>query len=139
MKKIKIYRKILSLLLFVFSLLGCSPNSIVEYYDEGEGLTRDLIFELEKIQTREDLVKASSRLKKIFEELVNLIIGAGESQIQRPDLFMGDVPKKENKASDLLRRELNRIYRMDGGRELIEAAQANALHRLDTFETRSPS
>ena len=116
---------------------ACSPSSISEYRNEGEGRTRDLIAELENIYSREELVKASPRLKRLFEELVDLIVEAKIDQKERPELFYEDFAKKENRFNDKLRNELNRIYRIDGGRELVEKAQKNALHKLDSFESRS--
>ena len=36
--------------------------------------------------------------------------------------------------SDMLKEELKRIYKLEGGREVIEKAQKEALIRLDAFE-----
>ena len=36
--------------------------------------------------------------------------------------------------SDQLRIELNRLYEMEGGRNIIEKCQESALRRLDSFE-----
>jgi hypothetical protein len=44
--------------------------------------------------------------------------------------------KMDRALSEHLRRELNRIYGIEGGREIIEKCQEEALFRLDGFEKR---
>lgn len=41
---------------------------------------------------------------------------------------------KDKELSERFRAELNRIYEMDGGREVIEKCQEEALNKLDAFE-----
>jgi len=113
--------------------LGCSPSSLEDYQHEGEAVCRLLIKELKKIESREDLIKATPKLKKRFHQVVDIVIEARKFQEGHPE------EKKEftfdpRQMSDLLKSELKRIYQIEGGRELMEHAQREALIRLDAFE-----
>jgi len=119
--------------IFLMSLLcGCSPNSLEDFHYEGESRCRALIQDLQKIHNREELTKAIPTLKKSFEELVTLMIHAREFQENHPD--ENTSAAYESAASTLLAEELRRIYAMEGGREVIEHVQQEALVRLDAFE-----
>lgn len=78
------------------------------------------------------MIRAVPQLKKHFEELVDLMILARDFQENHPDEVMPLLA--ENTISNLLEQELRRIYMIEGGREIIENAQQEALVRLDAFE-----
>ncbi|MBS0615863.1 MAG: hypothetical protein JSR58_04850 [Verrucomicrobia bacterium] len=115
---------------FLFFLLllcaSCSPESSDDFRHEGEAIARALVDELQEVENRQDLLKASPKLKKLFEQLVDLMIAARNAQME-PQLDSTEM-------SQVLQAELKRIYRMEGGREVIEKAQKEALLRLDAFE-----
>lgn len=107
-------------------LYGCSPQSSEDFRHEGEAICRCLIEELQEIENRQDLLKKAPRLKTLFENLVDLMIAARNAQV--------DPQVDSTEISQVLQAELKRIYRMEGGREVIEKAQKESLLRLDAFE-----
>lgn len=121
---------ILSLCLLV--LIGCSPNSLDDFQREGEALCRSLVSDLKKVQTHEDLLKIEPNLKKKFHHLVDLITQAKLYHLKHPD----EVPieAQDHFFSEQMQMELKRIYRIEGGRGIIERAQREALIDLDAFE-----
>jgi len=123
------------LLISLLFLWGCSPNSLEEFQEEGEATSHLLLLELQKIQTRNQLVASSPRLKKLFDNLVSTIIAAREYQHTHPEEEMCAITPRRHYLNDRLRAELNRIYEtIDGGRDLIEECQFDALHTLDLYE-----
>lgn len=116
-------------------LWGCSPNSSKEFQKEGETHCRSLVLELQKIENREQLLSAESKLKKQFNHLIDLIIEAREFQQKKFEEDIGDEPVFEaNGFEDELEKQLRRIYAVEGGREVIERTQQEALVRLDAYE-----
>jgi len=103
-----------------------------DFQHEGESICRDITKELKKIQTREELVKATPKLKLKFSKLVDLMIEARAFQQESEEAF--DPMVAASDASFLLLNELKRIYKLEAGRETIEKAQKEALLRLDAFE-----
>jgi hypothetical protein len=117
-------------LLFV----SCSPNSSQEFQREGMTYCQRLILDLEKIENREQLLKAECLLKKHFEGLISLIIEAREFQNKHLDSDIAEAALDERGIDMRLENELRRIYSIEGGREVIERAQHEALVRLDAYE-----
>ena len=116
-------------------LWGCSPNSAQEFQKEGETLCRSLVLELQKIEDREHLLAAEPKLKRQFEDLIDLIIEAREFQQKRfEDEAPHELALEQNCFEAALEAQLRRIYTMEGGREVIERAQQEALVRLDAYE-----
>lgn len=117
-------RKVLAALLFLAS--GCSPQSQDDFHHEGESICRALVEELQEVENRQDLLKIAPRIKQHFEDLVDLMIAARKLQVE---------PRVDStEMSQVLQAELKRIYRIEGGREVIEKAQKESLLRLDVFE-----
>jgi hypothetical protein len=127
---------VLAPLFFALTLLcqSCLTHSIEDYREDGEGIVRALIHELQQIHSRDELVSASTKIKRLFLDLVNVIIAAQEYREHHPSSEFPELSKENHLSSDQLRSELNRIYRLEGGRELIEKYQEPALHRLDAYE-----
>ncbi|WP_158021734.1 hypothetical protein [Candidatus Protochlamydia naegleriophila] len=132
------YRTWQMAVLLAFSLLmtGCSPRSLEDFKEEGEGITRSLIQELQKIRSRDQLVASTGRLQRLFDELVLVAIAAREFHHTHQELEMIELTLTDHELSDRLRVELNRIYRFEGGRQIIEKCQEAALNRLDACEKR---
>ena len=114
-------------------LFSCSPSSLEDFRYEGEARCRSLVKELQKIETREQLIRIAPVLKRHFEELVTLMIHAREFQEEHSDEEPG-ILASDKVASRLLEDELRRVYEIEGGREIMERAQQEALVRLDAFE-----
>jgi hypothetical protein len=121
-----------ALIALMFLLSGCSPSSLEDFHYEGESRCRALIEELQTIRDRDQLARSTPVLKKYFEDLVTLMIHAREFQENHPDEIMPLIA--DNSVSNQLEEELRRMYALEGGREIIEKAQQEALVRLDAFE-----
>jgi hypothetical protein len=115
-------------------LCSCSPNSSEEFQREGETHCSMLAADLQKIENREQLLLAEPVLKKHFERLIDLMIEAKQFQQKRFEDIPTEIPCEENAAEASLENELRRIYAIEGGREIVERAQQEALVRLDAFE-----
>ncbi|HSX12164.1 MAG TPA: hypothetical protein VLF61_01595 [Rhabdochlamydiaceae bacterium] len=115
-------------------LCACSPDSLDDYQKEGQLLCRHLAKELKNIHTREELLKSELSIKKKFDQLVELILEARQYQIKHPDEY-ATTSEEQSPFSEELLFELKRLYaHIEGGREIIERAQKEALIRLDGFE-----
>ena len=114
--------------------MGCSPGSLSDYRHEGESACRDIIGDLQKIEKREDVARLEPVLKRKFEKLVSVIIEARKFQIKYPEEALALPIALESDVSDLLKEELQRVYRIEGGQEIVERAQREAMLRLDGFE-----
>jgi hypothetical protein len=122
---------------FFFILLmttSCGPRSFEDFQEEGAGVVRSLIQELQSIHTREQLLGASGALQRQFDRLTSIMIAAEEFGFAHPELERGEFSHHPHDVSDQLRIELNRLYHLEGGRQIIEKCQENALLRLDAFQ-----
>lgn len=115
-------------------LTGCGSSSLDDFQEEGEGVTRSLVQELQSIHTREDLLNSSASLQGLFDKLVDVMIAAQQYRDKHPQLDQNVVSKPNRELSDQLRIELNRLFQIEGGREIIEKYQDPSLQRLDAFE-----
>jgi hypothetical protein len=122
-------------LVFLLCLVSCGPRSQEDFRDEGETIAYSLIEELRHVHSRDDLLAKTPKLKQLFHSLVDLAIAARDFREKHPEAnFLSQGSRKEETVSDQLREELNRIFLIEGGREIIEKAQEEALNRLDAFE-----
>lgn len=121
-------------LCLLFALSSCTPNSIEDFHHEGKSCSRALIDDLQKISTREELAFSAPLLKKHFEALVDLMIRARTFQENHPEESLALPFASETTISDELEEELRRVYKIEGGREIIERTQQEALVQLDAFE-----
>lgn len=128
------FKRFLGIIVMLIMATSCGPRSLEEFEEEGEGVIRSLIQELQAIHTREQLLAASANLQRQFDRLVNIMIAAQEYGYAHPELDRGEFIRHNHELSDHLRIELNRLYRLEGGRQIIEKCEEKALHRLDAFE-----
>ncbi|MDR2540203.1 MAG: hypothetical protein LBC45_06495 [Chlamydiales bacterium] len=113
-----------------FVLLGCNPNSYEDFKSEGDAHCRKMFNTLKSIQDRQQLLQAQPILRQHFEDLVDLMIAARKFQQSHLDV-------KEfypSFYSIALKKELKRLYEIEGGREIIERTQKQAFLRLDVWE-----
>jgi aspartokinase-like uncharacterized kinase len=117
-------------LLFLFS--SCQPSTQMGCQQEAKKVIRRLISDLEDVQTTEDLMKLEREIKKKTETLVLLMIRLKKLESEKVEKsFEG-----KEELSERLSKEMERIYMIPGGRELVEAFQREALFRLDAFDQR---
>jgi hypothetical protein len=124
-------RKFVLLLLIV--LASCSSPTLEDYREEGESITRSLIKQFQSIYSREDLVHAEYKIKLLFNRLVNVMMDAHALREKLSVHTIAPLSADERLLSDKLRAELNRLYRLEGGREMIERWQEEPLYRLDAY------
>lgn len=116
--------------LFLSLCAGCGSRSLEDFREEGNQATDSLVAELRQIQTRRDLIEAAPKLKQSFNRLAALMVAAREFQKTHPDHEKLELQEKDHALSEQLRAELNRLYEIEGGREIIEKYQEEALRRL---------
>ncbi len=121
-------------LVLLLLLCSCSPNSSTDFQKEGEARCSMLVEELKKISNREQLLQAQEPLKKHFEALIDLMITAIEFQNNHLDDIVLEPAFDEQAAEIVLEEELRRIYTIEGGREVIERAEQEALVRFDSHK-----
>ena len=115
----------------VLFLTGCAPGSLEEYCFEGEGAVRKIIEECKKVHSKEDLILHKSRIKNDLAHLTNLMIAAKKFQMKNPEEEI--TLNLSHAASNQLKEEFVRIYKIDGCREVMEEIQRESLHKLDAF------
>ena len=129
--------KHLSILYLILSLLcSCGPSSIEEYKSSAAAINRQIYQELKTVQTREELLSKQIFLKKKFIELAEVIIAAAEYSQKHPDTELNEQHGYPEHVASLLREELERIYQIDGCREIVEKSQEMGKEKLDTYERR---
>lgn len=85
-----------------------------------------LIFLLSTIETKEDLIKQSPKIKKEINILVDMMIKA--KTFETSSTY--DLPI-DKEMSDKLKYWMVRLYEIDGAQAIMESLQRDGLHRLD--------
>lgn len=125
------------ILICVFLLFSsCSSRTVEDYREEAAVITHAIVKELVDVQTKDALVAKIPRLKKKFNELAEVIIEAAEFEEKHPSLNASEVSNYVYLVNNRLKEELERLYAIDGARQIIEKSQSEALHRLAAFEHR---
>jgi len=104
-----------------------------DYREEGRSTMRSLIETSKHVHNREQLVEKSTDFKRLFDSLVSLSIAAHEHSLSHSPIAPLPLYPEDHLLSEALRQELERLCSIDGGRELIERMQEEALHRLDKY------
>lgn len=104
-----------------------------EFRSEGEEITHTLIQELRRIRSRKELINSAGKLQRLFNNMADLMIAANEFRQKNPHTAK-DLPSCNNELNSRLRSELNRIYKIEGCRQIMEKYEEQALHRLDAYE-----
>ncbi len=117
-------------IVFITLLCGCNPSSLEDFQHEGEALCKSIVLDLHKVRNREELAQTAPKLKKKFNGLVDLMIEARTYSRLHPEACA--LPPSAT--SEELLAELKRVYALEGGKEVVERAQREALIRLDSFE-----
>lgn len=128
-------RTLCALLLAILLFVSCSKSSLSDFQKEGRTILIELTAELKQIRSRDDLPAHAVRLQQLFDRLAEVMIAAQEYKSTHPDIKLAEDDDDVHLLSDRLRTEFNRILRMEGGTEIIEKAQENALNKLDAFES----
>lgn len=111
-------------LILTLLLASCSPKSPKEVRKKGEEVARHLVSQLQAIDSREELLHALPQLRKDFLKLADLAV-EGHACLEE-----GPLPPVNSKLNQQLRQELVRIYALEGGRQMVEEAERDALNHL---------
>ena len=128
------YFQKLLMLLVILLLTGCGARSLDDFEEEGEGVIRSLVQELQAIHTREQLLAATGIIRRHFDRLVDIMIAAQEYRKSHPEIDKNELLGANHELSDQLRIELNRLYKLEGGIQIIEKCQEKGLHKLDSYK-----
>jgi hypothetical protein len=112
--------------LWLCLLLACS-SSLPQRQQRAEEKARALLKELRQIRSRDELMGSRSRIAKLYAQLAQALVDADQYYTSHPDEELRPAPPDLNSE---LKQELQRLYAMEGGRELLELAQEQALERL---------
>jgi len=115
--------------------VSCGSRSLEEFKEEGRAVTNTLTQQLQRLQTREQLVSEAPKIKKLFNELIDISIEANEFR-EYYSLEAPELTAQDHIASDRLRAQLTRLYKIEGCREIIEKCQEESLHKLDAYQKR---
>ena len=129
------YFQKLLMLLVILLLTGCGARSLDDFEEEGEGVVRSLVQELQEIHTREQLLAATGTIRRHFDRLVDIMIAAQEYRKSNPEIDRNELLRANHELSDQLSIELNRLYKLDGGIQIIEKCQEKGLHKLDIYRS----
>ncbi|MCE2982690.1 MAG: hypothetical protein LW832_03890 [Parachlamydia sp.] len=121
------YIFILIAIIFVINL-----KTMNDFKEEGRSITRTLITHLQKIQTRDRLLVSAKSLQGLFEQLGNVMVSAEAYNRRHPNQEIV-FTQLDHELSDALRMELERVYRIEGGREVIETCQKTARQKLSNL------
>lgn len=89
-----------------------------------------LVEEFSQIHSRDDLQAAAPHLKKLFQQLHEIIHNAQEFRKKHPHDQIPEITLAQNELNLRLRFQMNRIYQIEGARQLVEKLQEGSLPAL---------
>lgn len=125
----KIIPWILSLLL----LMGCSHECESSFKEDASLIMRSFIEELIPVKTSADLKKRQKKIRKLYIDLSDIAINAKKWADKETRISVCDDHFYDESLNELLKKELERIYKIEGAQELMEEFQREAIERLGEF------
>jgi len=116
------------ILMAVILLTSCGPMSMEDLRAQADAEVSKLTEILREVDTKDDLQNILPKIKKGFNKIAELVLQVRAIPDKSPDFL------EPSQAGDELFAELARLYEMPGGRDLIETAQNEAIHRLSILE-----
>lgn len=107
---------------------SCGPSSLSDISLEASTHRKKLMKILDKVQSKQDLIDHSSKIKKEINAFTDLMILAKEMEGEENQRM---VSAEDEILSSELKEAMKRVYQIEGARELFENLQRDALHRLD--------
>lgn len=118
--------RILVVLILAGSLLSaCQSGSYDKFKEKGNSKSRSLIDELKMVRTKDQLVERRHFLRRSFDDLASLNEQAKSYALNHPSEPLPILDPESKELSDQLKAELLRVYRLDGGREIIDECRQN--------------
>lgn len=102
-----------------FILAACSAPSPETYRERGSTLVRALLKELQQVHSREELMDHEAEIRHLFQELTHLVLEAEIYVQAHPEREIPLFSRYDQKLSDELQTELNRLLRKEGCQELL--------------------
>ncbi len=121
--------RFIKIIIVVSLCTGCGSQSLNDYRDQGHATTRSLIKEMQAIYDYEELIERRSYLTTLFSDLVDTMNSADQYRQKNPNAELSELSEVDHQLSDALRAEMNRLYRIEGVREIIESCQRDALKK----------
>lgn len=112
-------------------LCGCHISSCEAYKKQGKKLTHEIANEFKGVESKDDLMKRSAKIKKKIDKLTKLMIEAFH-ECKITTAIDSEINSSEE--SDRLLYELQRVCEIEGAQEIIERMQREALDKLDEFD-----
>lgn len=112
----------LGFLLFFLLTVGCQQASYESFRAEGRASTRELIAELRKIRTRDQLIAAEPRIKMRLKRMQELVVKVEDYRVENPEAMIPELDAVDHELSDALKLELTRVMRLEGGQEVLRSA-----------------
>lgn len=109
-------------------LTSCGPSSLNEVRLEAASHRKKLIKILSTIESKQDLLQASSKIRKEINALTELMIVASDMEGEEEPR---SISLEDERYSYQLKECMKKIYQIEGAREVFENLQRDALHRLD--------
>lgn len=103
----------------VVLITSCQSSSYEDFHENGRAKTRSLVAELRKIRTRDQLIENEAEIESALLDLALLLKRVENYQRLHPDAAPPALTAADHELSDELRVEILRIFRLDGGREVI--------------------
>lgn len=114
-------------------LVSCGTRNQEEFQTEGQKVAQAITRELQQVHTRDDFSEAMPRLKKLHEQLVDVIISAKQYRQMHGWEEVPPLSREAEQVNVRLQVEVARVSRLEGGQEFVERCQESALNRLDAF------
>lgn len=104
-------------------LTSCSANGLEDVQEEAHTVMKQMTELLSRVETREELLKKKSDLKKYYDQMAKILIEANHFDDAEEDkIFLS--------SSKGLLAALAKVYEIDGCKEIIEQCQVTALRTL---------
>lgn len=111
----------------ILILLAACSRGPEEVREDAQGVMRAMVAEFKKMHGREELMEKEGKIQLLFDKLV-LILAEAENYLAKHPEYEGlEFKWKDQDLSDELKGEINRLYRLEGCKEIIEGCQKKAL------------
>ena len=128
---------VLFFLLFFF-VRPSHSDSLLSYRQEGREITQKLIYQLRQTKDYQQLIAGKNELKQKFNQLAKMMIAAHALYLQKGALSSYlFISEEEHILSEQLKAELDRLYQIEGCRQMLESCEEEALQSLAFHHTKN--
>gem|GEM_PF-7010931 len=116
-----------SLIILSFLLTSCKASPQEQLRKEGHKITHLLIQDLKRIKNRDDLLLVKADLERHFTLLGEAMLKTRQNAHLPPLEFS----QEDHRLSEELSREIQRVNQLEGGRQVLAAAQKSMRAALE--------